>query len=204
MEINQCQASDYSLQRFHAVVMGCSAGGMRALGVILTPLPGSFPLPIIVVQHLASDADSYLVQFLSERTRLSVTEAVEKEAARPGWVHIAPPGYHLLMERDRTFALTNDPKYNHSRPAIDILFETAAEAYGQALIGVLLTGASLDGAEGLKKIREFGGKTIAQDPASAESPLMPRSAINLGAAELVVPLPMIARELCLLTEIGLS
>ena len=171
-----------SEKRFRAVVMGCSAGGMRALGTILGLLPETFSVPIIAVQHIAANADSFLVTFLDEHCRLSVSEAEEKEKARPGWVYIAPPGYHLLLERDGTFSLTIDPKYNYSRPSIDILFETAADAFRERLIGVLLTGASSDGAFGLRRIKDFGGVTIVQDPKTAEASLMPRSAIEVGAA----------------------
>lgn len=183
---------------FNAVVIGCSSGGMMALRLVLGKLPPDFPVPVIVVQHLAAGADmDFLTANLSEHTVLNVVEAQEKQKAQRGHIYIAPPGYHLLLEYDSTFSLTNDPRVHYSRPAIDILFESASAVFREQLIGVLLTGANSDGARGLEQIRASGGFTIVQDPQTAEAAQMPRAAIALNAADRVLPLSEIASELCL-------
>ena len=139
---------------FQLVVIGVSAGGMKALPAVLASLPSDFPVPVAVVQHLSPDGhNSYFINYLNQRLSVVVKEADEKEAVELGHVYIAPPNYHLLIENDRTFALSVDKKVNYSRPSIDVLFETASEVYGSSLIGVVLTGARSDGAKGLKKIK---------------------------------------------------
>lgn len=196
--LSSCEISG-SLDTFRAVVMGCSAGGMHALRTILSDLPQTFPVPIIVIQHRIADADPhFLTDYLNDHCLMSVVDAEEKEGMVGGKVYVAPPGFHLMLEKNATFALTNDPKHNHSRPAIDILFESACDLYGQALIAVLLTGANSDGARALRRIKDCGGMTFVQDPETAESTRMPRSAIEFGAAKKVIPLSGISRELCLL------
>lgn len=184
---------------FKAVVIGCSAGGMVALRMILSALPKNLPVPIVVVQHLAADADSeYLATYLDEYSSLNVEEASDKVRMQPGSVYVAPSGFHLMLENNNTLSLGNEPKLNYSRPAIDILFESAGYAYGKQIIGILLTGANSDGSKGLLQIKNFGGITIVQDPKTAEAPQMPHSAIEAGAASYVKPLEGIALELCLL------
>jgi two-component system, chemotaxis family, protein-glutamate methylesterase/glutaminase len=145
-----------------------------------------------VVQHRLPTHMEALAGLLDDLCPLHVKEAEEKERICPGNIYIAPGNYHLLVERDRTMSLSVDEKVSYARPAIDVLFETAAETYRASLIGILLTGANHDGTRGLKKIKENGGLTIVQDPDTAEAAAMPRSAIEAHAASQVLPLPAIA------------
>jgi two-component system, chemotaxis family, protein-glutamate methylesterase/glutaminase len=186
----------FEQSKFRGVVIGGSAGSLDAFQAILQDLPASFHLPVVVVQHRASDDNGFLASFLDDSCSLGVSEAEPGEAVSPGHVYVAPASYHLLLETDGTFALTIDPKYNFSRPAIDILFESAADYYHGGLLGVLLTGGSDDGTLGLKRIKELGGATIVQDPDCAVAYLMPRSAIEAGVADFVVPLDGIAMKIC--------
>lgn len=163
---------------YEAIVIGTSAGGLKALQELLAPLPADFGLPILVVQHRPAARNDFFAFLLNEACRLKVKEADEKEAIRPGFVYIAPADYHLLVEPDKTMTLSVDAKVCYSRPSIDILFETASEVYLSRLIGIILTGANHDGTMGLKKIKEKGGLTIAQNPHTAEAELMPLSAIR--------------------------
>lgn len=158
-------------------------------------LKSDFPVPLIIVQHLSPDSDSYLPQFLDKITALKVKEADEKEILQPGFAYVAPPNYHLLLEGDATFTLTVEERVNYARPSIDVLFETAAEALHGNLIGIVLTGANHDGSHGLKKIKELGGMTIVQDPQEAESPYMPRSAISHANPEHIMKLKEIVHHL---------
>jgi two-component system chemotaxis response regulator CheB len=177
---------------YQAIVIGTSAGGLNALQKILGPLPANFSLPVLVVQHRLPAPDDFLTFSLNESCPLTVKEAEEKEPKKPGFVYIAPANYHLLVERNKTLSLSIDSKVCYSRPSIDVLFETAAEAYLSGLIGIILTGANDDGTAGLKKIKEKGGLTIAQDPATAESGAMPFSAIRENVVDQILPLAEIA------------
>jgi two-component system, chemotaxis family, protein-glutamate methylesterase/glutaminase len=163
---------------YEAIVIGGSAGGLNALQAVLAPLPGDFRLPILVVLHRLPAPDDLLAFTLNEFCQLMVKEAEPHECIKPGWVYIAPANYHLLVERDKTLSLSIDAKVRYSRPSIDVLFETASEAYRCGLIGIILSGANNDGTAGLKKTKEQGGLTIAQDPATAEATVMPNSAIQ--------------------------
>jgi len=174
---------------YRAVVIGCSSGGLEALSMVLPPLPSSFPVPLIVVQHLHPRAMSRLPLLLGPKCAIEVHEAEEKIPPQPGVAYCVPPNYHLLLELDGTFSLNVDEPVNFSRPSIDVTFETAAEYYGPALIGVVLTGASSDGSRGLGHIKSLGGYTIVQDPKQAQSVIMPESAIRLVQPHLVLPLP---------------
>lgn len=171
-----------------AVVIGVSAGGMNALGKILPSLPDDFPLPVIVVQHQHDTSDNFLARFLDERCRLHVKEASEKEKIVVGTVYIAPPRYHLMVERDRTFSLSVEEPVSYARPSIDVLFETAADVYRQGLIGIILTGANRDGRQGLKKVKERGGIALVQDPADAEADSMPKAAIAFTEVDRILAL----------------
>lgn len=174
--------------KYQAVVIGASAGGMAALNAILSGLRDDFPLPVVVVQHRSADADDFLSLYLDERSKLRVKEAEEKERLAAGEVYLAPANYHLLVEQDGTLSMTVGEKVNYARPSIDVLFETAADAYGPGLIGIILTGAGSDGSKGMKCIKERGGLTIVQDPGTAESDAMPRAAIAITAIDHIVPL----------------
>lgn len=176
-------------------MIGSSAGGLNALKAIFCRLDKRFPLPVIIVQHVSPDADNYLSSFLDSLKTIRVKEADEKEMPKPGVAYIAPPNYHLLIESDCSFTLTVGERVNYARPSIDVTFETAAEAYGEELIGIVLTGANSDGSAGLKKIRALGGLTIVQDPEEAESDSMPRAAIEAAKPDHVLSLEEIANFL---------
>jgi len=179
-------------RKYKAIVIGSSAGGLNALKTLFGALKPRFHIPIIIVQHISPDSDNYLVQILNEINRLRVKEADEKEQPVPGFAYVAPPNYHLLVEMDQTFTLTVDERVNYARPSIDVLFETAAEAYREQLIGVILTGANNDGTHGLARVHAHGGLTIVQDPSTAEVESMPKSAIQATKVDHILPLKQIA------------
>ena len=183
---------------YNAIVIGASSGGLNALQQVLAPLPANFPLPILIVQHRFPAADDLLTIALNESCRLKVKEADEKDYIETGHVYVAPANYHMLVERDRTISLSADVKVCYSRPSIDVLFESAADVYLSYLIGVILTGANHDGTVGLKKIKQNGGLTVAQDPATAEADMMPLSAIEANIVDQVLSLNEIASLLALL------
>lgn len=160
-----------------AVVIGASAGGVQALSQILPALPGDFPVPILVVVHVPPRRDNALVQLLDAKCALQVKEAEDKEMAIGGTVYFAPADYHLLVEAGGTLALSAEEPVNHSRPAIDVLFESAADAYGADLTGIVLTGANHDGADGLKAIGAAGGIALVEEPVTAEVSTMPAAAL---------------------------
>lgn len=161
-----------------AVVIGGSAGGLEVLRMIVRALPLALDCPVVIVIHLPPQSTG-LAEVLGTDTTLTVKQAEDKEPISAGVVYIAPPSYHLLIEADRCFALSVDPPVHFSRPAIDVLFETACDAYGAHLIGVLLSGASEDGAAGMQEIHAAGGTTIVQSPLSAEVAIMPAAALAL-------------------------
>jgi len=174
---------------WQAVVIGSSSGGLAALTTIAAMLPADFHLPVAIVQHRQEeDATGYLPTLLEHRCVLPVREAMDKEPLVPGTITLAPPGYHLLIERSGTYSLSVDAPVNFARPAIDVLFESAATAFGAGLLGIILTGANQDGSHGIQKIKAAGGTTIAQDPAEAEADTMPRSAIATAAVDHVLTL----------------
>ena len=142
---------------FKAVVVGVSSGGLEALKILIPGLRPDLAAPVIIVQHMSPLADSYLPVRLDEISALTVKEAEDKEPLRPGVVYVAPPDYHLLAEADGSLSLSVDPKVNFSRPSVDVLFESASDAFGPALVGVILTGANQDGARGLARIKRRGG-----------------------------------------------
>jgi two-component system chemotaxis response regulator CheB len=181
---------DYDL-----IVIGSSWGGLQALEVVLSGLPPDFATPIAIAQHRAVDSGSgALIEMIAMRSGREVREAGDKDRIEEGRVYVAPPDYHLLVEPEG-FALSTEGAVRHSRPSIDVLFDTAADVYAGRLIGVILTGANDDGAHGLMRVRRRGGLTIAQDPATAERPEMPAAAIATGAAQQVLPLDEIAQYL---------
>jgi two-component system, chemotaxis family, protein-glutamate methylesterase/glutaminase len=174
--------------QYEAIVIGSSAGGLRALLELLLYLPAAYPLPIIIVQHLLDGKDSFLADYLNEKTFITVKEADDKETIEKGYAYLAPPGYHLLIEDDHSLSLSMDPRVNFSRPSIDVLFESAAFVYEQRCIGIVLTGASGDGSQGLLRIKANGGLAIVQDPATAEFNTMPKSAIQATEVDHVLTL----------------
>lgn len=177
---------------YEALVIGGSAGGLKALQSILAPLPADFSLPLLVVLHRLPVPDDLLAFTLNEACRLRVKEADQADRIEAGYVYLAPANYHLLVERDKSLSLSIEAKVSYSRPSIDVLFETAAEAYLGGLIGIILSGANHDGTAGLRKIKAKGGLTIAQDPATAESKLMPNSAIRENVVDKILSLTEIS------------
>jgi two-component system chemotaxis response regulator CheB len=175
-------------QPVRAIVVGGSAGALEALRAILPAFPAEFAIPIALVVHVQPDKPSYLAPLLADLCALRVKEAEDKEPAAPGTVYLAPPNYHLLIERDRTFSLSFDAPVHYSRPSIDVVFESAADAYGPELVGVLLTGASADGAEGLRAIHRAGGTTVVQSLETAAARTMPEAALRLFTPDQVLPL----------------
>jgi two-component system chemotaxis response regulator CheB len=163
---------------YDAIVIGSSAGGLDALGILLPALDERLPVPVLVVQHISANSDSFIVTYFDKMCGLTVKEAEEKEELQPGVVYFAPPDYHLLVESDLTVSLSNEQKVNYSRPSIDVLFETASWAFGKRLIGVILTGANWDGAAGCKAIHDAGGLVVVQDPADAAVARMPEAVLE--------------------------
>ncbi|MEA2395724.1 MAG: two-component system, chemotaxis family, protein-glutamate methylesterase/glutaminase [Solirubrobacteraceae bacterium] len=174
------------------IAMGASWGGLRAIECVLSGLPSDFPTAIAIAQHRSVDSGSgALSRMLSLRSGLDVCEAGDKDPVEAGKVYIAPADYHLLVEPDG-FALSIDEPVQYSRPSIDVLLESAADTYGERMVGVILTGANEDGAHGLARVKRRGGVTIVQDPECAEKRAMPDAAIATGAADHVVELERIA------------
>ena len=171
---------------YSAVVMGGSAGGVEALEIVLSALPSNFTMPVLVVQHLHPSDGGSFANHLARATQLPAIEPCDKERIEQGRIYTAPANYHLLVERDGTFALSVDERVNWSRPSIDVLFESAAAVWRAGLVAVILSGASADGARGMQAVKIAGGFTIAQDPASAEHPVMPKAAIDIGAVDAVL------------------
>ena len=186
---------------YQAVVVGVSAGGFKAIQKFLYKLPSTFTIPIIIVQHREkSPANNYLVKVLAEISKLKIKEADEKEIIKNGTVYLAPPNYHLLIEKNHTFSLSVSEPVCFARPSIDVLFETAARAYNSHLIGIILTGANKDGSQGIKAIKKRGGMTIVQNPNTAEVPIMPKAAIATNSIDFILNLENIASFLSILIK----
>jgi len=181
--------------RIEAIVIGASAGGVEALGLILPSLPAKFRPAVLIVLHLPRERPSLLVDIYEKRCALPVREADDKEPIEPGTIYFAPPDYHMLVERNRQIALSTEEPVHFSRPSVDVLFESAADAFGSRLLGVILTGANEDGAAGLHAIHRAGGVTVVQQPDSAKVPLMVVSALQRNPADFVLSLPEIAELL---------
>lgn len=177
------------------VAIGASAGGVDAIGTVLQALPARFPAAVAIVLHLPPARDSLLAELFGARCALPVKEVEDKEFIVPGVVYIAAPDYHMLVEPDRSFALSHDEAVNFSRPSIDLLLESAAIAYRERLLGIVLTGASQDGAAGLRRVRALGGQAWVQDPDDADAPAMPASAIALAGADRIMDKLTLARAL---------
>lgn len=175
-----------------AIVVGASAGALEALSEILPPLPHDFPIPIAIVVHLPPERNSVLADLLRVKCHLDVREAEDKEPFEPGRVYLAPPDYHLLVEADRWLSLSNEEPVLFSRPSIDVLFESAADAFGPALIGVVLSGANDDGSRGLRAIVDAGGQAVVQRPDQSHADAMPRAALAACPHARVLGLPEIA------------
>jgi two-component system chemotaxis response regulator CheB len=182
-----------------AVAIGASAGGVQALSELLPALSAESRAAIFVVLHLPRDKPSLLVEVFSQKCALDVREAEDKEPVTPGTVYFAPPNYHLLVDAGPQLALSADDLVNHSRPSIDVLFDSAAQVYREHLLGIILSGANEDGAEGLAAVHEAGGLTVVQEPQTAHSSTMILSALERQPVDLVLDLADIAallRRLC--------
>ncbi|MBT4512091.1 MAG: chemotaxis protein CheB [Chloroflexi bacterium] len=190
--------------KYKAILIGVSAGGMDALPQVLSPLPEDFPLPILIVQHSHPSGDGgFFVEYLNERCRLEVIEATDNEPISNGKVYLAPADLHLVVADSKSLTLSSGEKINHSRPSIDVLFDSAVDVYHSGLIGIILTGATPDGAKGMRKIEKTGGLTIAQDPATAKTPAMPQAAIDACSIDYVLPLEDIPGTLVKLLQNGI-
>lgn len=183
---------------FRAVVLGGSAGATEAMVAILGGLPPGFGLEVVAVRHLHASDQGGFAGALAHSSRLPVAEARDGEAVTAGRVVTAPANYHLLVERDETLALTVDDKVNWSRPSIDVTFESCARCWGPGLVAVLLSGANHDGAAGLRWVRALGGLAIVQEPGTAPYPVMPQSAVDLGAVDETLAAADIGRRLAML------
>ncbi len=173
------------------IVLGCSLGGMHALQTILSGLSKEFCLPIVVAQHRHKRSNESLPAYFRRVTPMKVVDADDKQWIKPGTVYLAPADYHLLVEKG-SLTLSVEDAVRHSRPSIDVLFESAADAYGAGVIAVILTGANEDGSIGAARVKRRGGLVIAQDPKSAEAPVMPKAAIDAGVVDQILPLDEIA------------
>ncbi|MGO0789389.1 chemotaxis protein CheB [Herbaspirillum seropedicae] len=190
-----------------AIVIGASAGGVEALSEILPALRRGAAVATMVVLHLPRERPSLLAQIFADRCRQPVVEAQDKEPAQAGVIHFAPPDYHLLVDRSEDgpiLAMSNDELVNYSRPAIDVLFESAADVYGPRLLGILLTGGNHDGAAGMQAIARAGGVTVVQSPQQAQVPYMPAQALAMGNIDYVLTLQQIADLLRTLGTSGLA
>lgn len=180
--------------RVDLIVVGTSIGGMQALRAVLGGLPEYFPVPVAVVQHRAPETSHLMSPMLEQWSRLPVVEVEDKQPILPGRVYLAPADYHLLVEAG-SFALSVDAPVCHARPSIDVLFESAADAYREHVIGVILTGSNQDGARGVVAIKARGGVILVQNPATAEGREMPDAAIAAAHVDLVLPLRDMAPNL---------
>lgn len=172
---------------FEIVVVGTSIGGLKALQTLLSGLPDGFPLPVVIVQHRGKDSEFSLCDFLGRSSRLPISEPEDKESILPGRAYLATGDYHLLVENGG-FALSTDSPVSFARPSIDVLFESAADEYGERTVGVVLTGANRDGALGLAAIKLRGGLALVEDPATAACREMPDAAIAGTVVDKILPL----------------
>jgi two-component system chemotaxis response regulator CheB len=176
------------------VVVGTSLGGLAALSSLLRAMPAGFAVPMAVVQHRGKAEDDALQRLLAAQTSLRVSEPNDKDPLEPGRVYLAPADYHLLVER-ASVALSTAPPRNFARPSIDLLFESAAEAHGSGVVALVLTGSNHDGAAGVRRVKERGGRVFVEDPATAHSSAMPASAIAAAPVDAVLPLAKLCERL---------
>lgn len=175
------------------VVIGCSAGGLSALELLLAALPAQVPFAILIVQHRSPHSD-VLCDVLQNVTPHTVTEVLDKEPVTPGTIYLAPPDYHVLVEAGE-FQLSNEEPVRFARPSIDVTFVSAADSYTDRVAAFVLTGANEDGAAGAQRIWKRGGRVFVQDPKEAEVPRMPAAAVAATPAATVLPLKGLAEAL---------
>lgn len=181
--------------RCKAIVIGTSAGAMESLSAILPELPANFPMPVVVVVHLPNDRKSILAGLFDDKCQMRAKEAEDKELLVAGTIYFAPSDYHLLVEKEGSLSLSSEEPVLYSRPSIDVLFETAADAFGDALLGIVLSGANEDGAAGLAAVIAAGGQGWVQTPVTAYASLMPESALKRNPTAKSMELSQIARQL---------
>ena len=179
--------------RIDAVVIGASAGGVEALTAVLPSLAAGLLPPVFIVLHLPRDKPSVLAEIFAPKCAVPVREAEDKAPVEPGTIYFAPSNYHLLVDQGPQLSLSADDPVHHSRPSVDVLFESAAEIYSSRLLGIILSGANEDGARGLAAIHDAGGVTVVQSPETARAAAMALSALKLRPADRVVPLNEIAQ-----------
>lgn len=196
--MNEAAISPGALPGIEAIVIGASAGGVEALLTIFSALPKGFSQPILTVLHLPDERRSQLAEVFDRRVTMPVVEARDKEVIQPGTMYFAGPGYHLSIEHDHSLSLSQEDRVHHSRPAIDYLFESAADVFGSGLLAILLTGANQDGARGLAQVKALGGITVVQDPLEARVAVMPRAALALHQPDHILTLSRIGELLAAL------
>jgi two-component system chemotaxis response regulator CheB len=180
---------------YELVCIGASWGGLQAVGQVLADLPEEIDLPVVIAQHRHPDSlESTLAELLSLKIDRPVIDVEDKMPIERRHVYVAPRDYHLLVQRG-SFALSVEGRVQYARPSVDVLFESAADAYGSAVIGIILTGANEDGAAGLAKIKRRGGVAVIQDPVGAMRRAMPDAAIAATAADAILPLEEIGKFL---------
>jgi len=194
------QATAAPAPRIELIVIGASWGGQKALEALVAALPAGLPCPIAIAQHRAATDSPDIAGGLARVCPLPVRDAFDKDRLEPGHVYVAPADYHLLVEARGSLALATTAPVNSARPSIDVLFDTAATAYGSGAAGVILTGASADGAAGLARIQALGGLAFVQDPETAECAIMPAAAVAAATAPIVLPLDRLAHELVKVAE----
>ncbi|MFK0569662.1 chemotaxis protein CheB [Endozoicomonas sp.] len=175
-------------RKYQAVVLGTSAGGINALAFLFSQLGEDFSLPVLVTKHIGLNDDRGMLRVLSRQSTLPVKVAKDKHRIQPGTIYLAPAGYHMLVEENDTVSLNLEAPVAHSRPSIDVLFQSAASVYGPSLVAVILTGANRDGADGIRTVKAFGGTTIAQCPRSAEMGVMPKASLDTGCIDYLMTL----------------
>jgi two-component system chemotaxis response regulator CheB len=176
------------MNKIKAIIIGGSAGGIKALESLLPALDKLGDFSLIVALHRHPSSDSAIIDILQKLTVFKVKEIEDKEIISPGFIYIAPAGYHVLIDDKKTFSLSVDNEHSYNHPSINAAFETAAKVYQNELIGIILTGANDDGARGIKKIKEYNGFTISQNPQDAEVALMPQASINTGSIDEILSL----------------
>lgn len=182
----------FKTQDIKCVVIGASAGGVEVLGKILPSLKADSGFAVCLVLHMPPTGPNLIPEIFRENCGFRIKEAESSESIVPGTLYVAPPDYHMSIESDFSVSLSNEEAVNFSRPSIDVLFESSAFAYKSSVVGILLTGSNQDGAMGLKKINELGGLTVTEDPATANFPQMPQSAIEIMKPDLILPVNQIA------------
>lgn len=186
--------------QYGIVAIASSAGGLKALTAILAGLPADFAVPVIVVQHLDRSHRSMMAEILDRRTALRVKQAEDAEKVEAGWVYVAPPDHHLLINPDRTLSLSNTGLVHYVRPSADVMFESVASSYGRRAIAVVATGTGSDGADGVSAIKKAGGIVMVQNESSSDFFGMPGAAIQTGNADLILPLDELAAALLALVR----